>query len=230
MNKNQANTKIEFQLFSPDAEAVELCLFTQNFELKNIVSMNKDFSGNWHVSEEKQNSIYAYRLHGEWNPRAGKWFNPNKFMFDPLARQVGRAPIWDEKLFPFKNKNLEISIDSNISCAALSAYSDDDFDWGNDRALNIPWKDTVIYEAHLKGLTKNHPEVEAQVRGTYLGLASEAIILHLKNIGVTSIELLPIQAFFSEFSLFKNGLKNFFGIFQILLSTISSRNIFQYSV
>ena len=178
---------VNFALFSKNAERVELCLLDPKGrrEIERVpVRERSDFVWHCYLPEARPGLLYGYRLHGPHEPDQGHRFDHNKLLLDPYAKIVkrGRGQVVDPA-----------------------------FTWGDDRPPRTPWQDTVIYELHVKGFTQLHPEVPQQLRGTYAGLATDPVITHLKNLGVTAVELLPIHAIFDERRLLHHGLRNYWG-------------------
>ena len=157
-------------------------------------------------------SRYGFRLGGEWNPRVGLRFNPHKFLLDPYARAMSGSLILDPAIYDYDPDFPDsMSTLDSLHFVPHSIVTSNDFDWQGDKPPNIPWSDTVLYEAHVKGLTKLHPSVPESDRGTYRGVCAPAVIEHLQHIGVTGIELLPVHQFLDEEHLLKNGLSNYWG-------------------
>jgi isoamylase len=159
--------------------------------------------------------LYGFRVDGPFQPKDGQRFNVNKLLIDPYARALhGRVdfkgPIYGYPLGD-PNKDLAFSSDDDAAFIPKSVVLDDNFDWEGDHAPSITWSDTVIYEAHVRGLTKRHPEVPPELRGTYRGLAQPAVIDHLKKIGITALELLPVHAKLVDGYLTERGLTNYWG-------------------
>ncbi|HEU4353164.1 MAG TPA: glycogen debranching protein GlgX [Burkholderiales bacterium] len=184
---------VNFALFSKHAEAVELCLFDPKGrrEIERVpVRERTDFVWHCYLPEARPGLLYGYRLHGPHDPDRGHRFDPSKILLDPYARLI-------------RGK-----VSAGIGrCEVV----DPAFTWGEDRPPRTPWQDTVIYELHVKGFTQLHPEVPVQLRGTYAGLASQAVISYLKDLGVTAIELLPIHIIADERRLLHHGLRNYWG-------------------
>ena len=184
---------VNFALYSEHAGRIELCVFESKGRREiERVDMRERTGFVWHcyLPEGRPGLTYAYRVHGPAHPGAEHRFNPNKLLLDPYARLItGQA-----------------STGSGRSQVVDTAFS-----WDDDRPPRTPWHDTVIYEAHVKGLTKQHPEIAEQLRGTYAGLASLPVINHLKKIGITAIELLPIHALVDDKRLLQAGLRNYWG-------------------
>jgi glycogen operon protein len=141
--------------------------------------------------------IYGYRVHGPYEPGAGHRFNPAKLVMDPYAKAVARAVAWNDAMFGYRigDPSEDLSCDDRDSApyAPLAAVIDPAFHWDDDRPLRTPWHETVIYEAHVKGLTALHPEVPPPLRGTYAGLASPPVIAYLQSLGITALELMPVH-------------------------------------
>ena len=205
---------VNFSVFSSIAERVELCLFNDAgqetvYELPEMTALC------WHgyFPGLKPGQKYGFRVHGPWAPGAGLRCNPAKLLLDPYAKCVLGEIHWDEAVFShYFTGSQEFRNDfDSAPFVPRSIVIDPHFDWDNDQPLRIPWDMTVIYEAHVKGLTKLHPEIPPELRGTYLGMAHPAVIRHLKMLGVTAIELMPVQQFVNEMHLLERGLSNYWG-------------------
>ncbi|MEY2634956.1 MAG: hypothetical protein RIS75_896, partial [Actinomycetota bacterium] len=160
---------------------------------------------------------YGFRVHGEWNPAEGHRHNPNKLLLDPYAKAIDGDWVLSREVFGYEY-NPELPTDESVaderdsaSCIPACVVVDTSFDWSGDVRLDTDWHRTVIYEAHVKGMTQLHPAVPEHIRGTYAGLAHEAVIEHLLSIGVTAIELLPIHQIAHEEHLVKPGMTNYWG-------------------
>ena len=206
---------VNFALFSKHATAVHLCLFDGPDEtIERIAIPLTERTGDvWHgyLPDARPGQLYGYRVHGPWEPARGHRFNPAKLLFDPYARAIGREALWHTSLLDVRAAHSEPDAGNSAAVAPLAVVIDSQFDWQDDQHPRIAWTDTVIYEAHVKGLTALHPDVPAELRGTYLGLAAAPIVEHLKKLGVTAIELLPVHAHFDEPSLIERGLRNYWG-------------------
>jgi glycogen operon protein len=208
---------VNFALFSEHAEKVELCLFdeaTGAFEREAIVLPEQTahiFHG--YVPGLQPGQLYGYRVHGPYDPRRGHRFNPAKVVLDPYALAVANEIDWSQPMHGFldPDKDTERDLRDNAMGAPKAVVVDDDFAWDADRAPRTPWRDTVIYEMHVKGFTARHPDVPEALRGTYAGLASEPAILHLRKLGVTAVELLPVHEIGDEPEIVARGMKNFWG-------------------
>jgi glycogen operon protein len=210
---------VNFALFSEGASKVELCLFdtpTDSAPRETIELLEKRV----HVFHSfvpgiKPGQLYGYRVHGPWDPERGLRFNPAKVLVDPYAQALANEVDWSAAMFPYKigvpNADLVIDDTDNAAGAPKSVVVDNVFNWDNDRSPRTSWRNTVIYEAHVKGFTMRHPEVPESVRGTYAGLASKAAIGHFKKLGVTAVELMPVHEMIDDQLLVDRGLKNYWG-------------------
>ncbi|HEX7289507.1 MAG TPA: alpha-amylase family glycosyl hydrolase, partial [Conexibacter sp.] len=182
---------VNFALYSSSAERVELCLFEQKGrrELERIPLAERcDLVWHCYLPEARPGQLYAYRVHGPDGPLHR--FQPQRALLDPYARLI---------------------VGSVSAGAARCQVVDSAFSWDDDRAPRTPWEDSILYEAHVKGLTRLHPEVPPSLRGTYAGLATQPMIEHYRRLGVTAIELLPIHTFVDERRLLHHGLRNYWG-------------------
>ena len=208
---------VNFALFSEHAAKVELCLFDSPDapEEAERVTLPEQTDMIWHgyLPDLRPGQVYGYRVHGPYDPSQGMRFNLNKVLLDPYAKAIGRNLRWDDALFGYAIGRDDLSFDERDSAAVapLAMVIDTAFTWGEDRKPNTPWHKTLIYEAHVKGLTVRHPGVPEAIRGTYAGLASEAVIEHLTGLGVTAIELLPVQFRVDDRHLVEKGLANYWG-------------------
>jgi glycogen operon protein len=207
---------VNFALFSEHATAVELCLFDSPYAGREThrIPLRERTEQVWHgyLPDVRPGQLYGYRVHGPYEPREGHRFNPAKLLFDPYAKAVGRNVRWHDSMFGFPVGSPDARDDrDNAAYAALAAVVDVAFTWADDRPLRRPWHETVIYEMHVRGFTKKHPDVPDDLRGTYLGLATEVAIEHLLDLGVTAVELLPVHHHLDEWHLAKQGLSNYWG-------------------
>ena len=205
-----------FALFSDHATRVELCLFADDGKTEtHRLDVPEMAGGIWFVylPRVKPGQAYGYRVHGPYEPEAGHRFNPNKLLLDPYARMTVGEIGWNKTLFGYPLGGSDLEFDEHDSAPFMpkAVVADPDFDWDADRALRHPWERSVIYEAHVKGLTKRHPEIDAPLRGTFAGLGTQPVIDHLKAIGVTAIELLPVHGFVQDWHLVDKGLSNYWG-------------------
>jgi isoamylase len=209
---------VNFAVFSAHAVRVELCLFSPDGrkEMARIPLPERD-GDIWHghVGGLTPGTLYGFRVHGPYAPEQGHRFNPNKLLIDPYARALEGRLRWSDALMGYKigSPRGDLSYDTRDSAFAVpkSVVVDPSFNWGTDRHPRRAMADTVIYEAHVKGLTALHPGVERGQRGSFLGLSSDAVIDHLQKLGVTAIELLPVQAFMDDRFLVMKSLKNYWG-------------------
>jgi glycogen operon protein len=210
---------VNFALFSEHAEAVDLCLFDAPDATEEAacirLSERKDMVWHCYLPDVKPGQLYGYRVHGPYDQSKGHRFNERKILLDPYARAIGRDVRWDDALFGYKvgDAAADLSKDDRDSApfAPLGRVVDTAFTWGDDRPPRTPWHETIIYEAHVKGLTRQHPDIPEHLRGTYAGLASEAAIEHLTSLGVTAIELLPVYHKLDDRHLVEKGLTNYWG-------------------
>jgi glycogen operon protein len=210
---------VNFALFSEGASKVELCLFdnpTDSTPRETIELLEKRV----HVFHSfvpgiKPGQLYGYRVHGPWDPERGLRFNPAKVLVDPYAQALANEVDWSASMFPYKigapDADLVIDETDNAAGAPKSVVVDNVFNWDNDRSPRTSWRNTIIYETHVKGFTMRHPEVPESVRGTYAGLASKAAISHFKKLGVTAVELMPVHEMIDDQLLIDRGLKNYWG-------------------
>ena len=210
---------VNFALYSENATGVELCLFNALEDDSELIKISLKERTNhvWHayIPGIKAGQLYGYRVHGPYEPSEGHRFNPNKLLLDPYAKAIAGDLQWHDSLFGYEigDPDMDLSY-SNVNSSPYvpkCVVVDDDFDWENDRPLGIPYHETIIYEAHVKGLTQLHPEVPEEIRGTYAGVAHPAIIDHLKKLGITAIELMPIHFFIEDRHLVDRGLTNYWG-------------------
>ena len=210
---------VNFSLFSENAERVELCLFDSvNAERESRrVPLTERSYHVWHayLPDVRPGQLYGYRVYGPYAPERGHRFNPNKLLVDPHAKAVLRPTRWDDAMFGYRlgdpDEDLSFDERDNAAFAPLSGVIEHTYDWGDDRPPRTPWSRTIIYEAHVKGMTWRHPDVLPELRGTYAGLASEPVIRHLKELGVTAVELMPVHHHVDDRRLVKHGLVNYWG-------------------
>ena len=210
---------VNFALFSENATDVELCLFDpEDHDVETARVRLRDTTAHvWHgyVPGLKPGQPYAFRVEGAYEPAQGLRFNPHKLVLDPYTRAVAGKVDWAAEVFgyPLGDPGEDMARDERDSAAHMprGVVVDHSFDWKGDRAPRTPWHRTVIYEAHVKGLTALHPDVPEELRGTYAGVAHPAVIEHLQSIGVTALELLPIHDFVDDGYLIDKGLTNYWG-------------------
>jgi len=207
-----------FAIYSAHANRVELCLFDETYGKETArVGLPEQTRNVWHgyVQGIGPGQLYGYRVHGRYAPREGLRFNPNKLVLDPYARAISGNVDWNVPIFGYRigSRTEDLTRDVHNSARGMpkSVVTHNDFDWGDDRRPDVPWSETIVYETHAKGISQQHPEVPEHLRGTYLGIASEPIVDHLKSLGVTAVELLPIHHFIDDKFLLDRGLKNYWG-------------------
>ncbi|MBW4650513.1 MAG: glycogen debranching protein GlgX [Kastovskya adunca ATA6-11-RM4] len=192
-----------FALFSENATGVELCLFDEDDE-ETRLSLTEVNNFVWHgyVPGVAPGQRYGYRVHGPYAPESGHRFNPNKLLIDPYAKAIDGEIGYGEELFGYSwdasEEDLSMSDLDDAHLIPKSVVVDQSFDWGDDKLLKTAWHETVIYETHVKGFTKLHPEIPEELRGTYAGLGHSAAISYLQSLGITAVELLPVHHFLSR--------------------------------
>jgi isoamylase len=209
-----------FSLWSAGAERVELCLFDDDGTERRI-ELGERSAQQWHCFVEGvgPGQLYGYRVHGPWDPAHGQRFNPAKLLLDPYAKAIDGTVDWHgPTLLPYvaddhAGEDRDLTIDEADSAAAMpkAVVVDTSYDWEGDEPLHRPWNETVIYEAHVRGITMRHPDVPDELRGTYAGLACPPVLDYLREIGVTAVELLPVHHFVDESFLVERGLTNYWG-------------------
>ena len=209
---------VNFALFSEHAEAVELCLFdiTGHHEVARI-RLPEYTDQVWHgyLPDARPNLLYGYRVHGPYRPQDGHRFNPNKLLLDPYAKAIHGTIRWSDAHFGYRvgSPREDLSFDRRDNARGMPKCRvvDTAFTWDEDHRLHMPWEETIILEAHVRGMTLRHPGVDPARRGTFAGLASPPVIDYLLQLGVTAIELMPIQASVDDRHLLQYGLSNYWG-------------------
>ncbi len=206
-----------FAVFSEVADRVELCLFDDDgaggWEETRLELTEVDaFVWHCYLPSVQPGQRYGYRVHGAWDPAQGLRCNPNKLLLDPYAKATAGEIDWDQSLFGYDfgdedSRNDDDSAGHMTHGVVINPF----FDWEGDRRPHVPYNETVIYEAHVKGLTQLHPEIPEEQRGTYAALAHPAVIDHLTKLGVTAIELMPVHQFVQDSTLLDKGLRNYWG-------------------
>jgi len=203
-----------FSLFSKIAQRVELCLFDEKGR-EERVDLPEVTGYRWHgyFPEIKPGQRYGYRVYGPWDPAHGHLCNPAKLLVDPYSKAFEGHIRLNEALFPYRVKDGPEARSQKDSAPFMprSVVHLASFDWSGDVHPRRPWHETVIYEAHVKGFTARHPQVPPEIRGTYAGLAHPAAVDHLKQLGVTAVELMPIHQFVHDRRLVRRGLRNYWG-------------------
>ena len=202
-----------FALFSEGAERVELCLFDADGTETRVPLTEVDaFVWHGYLPTVQPGQRYGFRVHGPYDPAQGQRFNPNKLLLDPYAKAVAGEIDWGQSLFGYDFGDPDSrNDDDSASAMAKGVVVSPFFEWGGDRPLKTPYAETVIYEAHVKGLTQRHPEVPEELRGTYAGIAHPAVIEHLQRLGVTALELMPVHQFVNDSVLQDKDLSNYWG-------------------
>ena len=202
-----------FALFSSVAERVELCLLEED-RSETRVEMSEVDAFVWHVylPEVRPGQRYGYRIHGPFDPSAGHRCDPSKLLLDPYAKAIDGQITTSNTLYSYdfedpSQPNHQDSAHDNMVSVVINPY----FDWGHDRPPGHDYSESIIYEAHLRGMTMQHPDVPEQLRGTYAGMAHPAVIAHLTKLGVTTVELMPVHQFVNDPVLQERGLSNYWG-------------------
>ena len=204
-----------FALFSEHANRVELCLFDDNGQNERRIPLTEVTAHAWHgyLPGIGPGQRYGYRVSGPWQPKAGLRFNPAKLLIDPYARALTGTVDWQAPVFSYPLGKSDHMLDKKDDAWGVpkGIVVDDDFDWSGDRRPDHALHDSVIYELHVKGFTARHPDLPPELRGTYAGLAAPPVISYLKDLGVTTVELLPVHAFLDDSHLLERGLRNYWG-------------------
>ena len=209
---------VNFAIFSAHATKVELCLFDETGETEVArVALPEYTDEVWHgyLPEARPGTVYGYRVHGPYEPAAGHRFNPNKLLIDPYAKQLVGKLTWGPELFGYTlgHKDKDLSFDERDSAPLMPKCRviDPAFTWGTERKPSVPWERTVAYEMHVKGFTALDPRVPEADRGTFAGLGRAHVARYLRDLGVTTAELLPVHAFVDDSYLEEKGLRNYWG-------------------
>jgi isoamylase len=210
---------VNFAIFSAHATKVELCLFDSvaSTSESTRVALPEHTDMVWHgfFPDIRPNQLFGYRVHGPYEPAHGHRFNPNKVVMDPYAKSAARMIRWADEMFGYRvgDPDADLSYDDRDSApyAPLAAVVDPAFTWGDDRSPRTPWHRTVIYEMHVRGFSKRHPNIPEPIRGTYEALTTEAALNHLKHLGVTAVELMPVHHNARDRHLEEKGLTNYWG-------------------
>ena len=209
---------VNFALYARNAEKVELCLFDDagKREVSRFTLRERtDFVWHGYLPQVRPGQLYGYRVHGPYKPEAGHRFNPHKLLLDPYARSiVGSTQIADAQFgYPLGGKREDLALDrrDSAACSPKSQVIDSAFDWSGERRPQFAANERIIYELHVGGYTKRHPDVIPAHQGKYAGLATRQVIEHMQSLGVTTIELLPVHWFLDERPLTERGLVNYWG-------------------
>jgi isoamylase len=209
---------VNFALFSASAERVELCLFDPagKKELERIV-LPEYTNEVWHgyFPDLRPGQLYGYRVHGPYDPEHGHRFNPNKLLIDPYAKSLHGRLLWNDAHFGYRvgHRRADLSFDRRNNARGIpkSVVIDPAHSWGNDRPPTVPWDETVIYELHVRGFTKEREELPGHMRGTFAGLSHPKVLDHLQRLGVTTVELLPVHVFVDDRYLVERKQTNYWG-------------------
>jgi isoamylase len=210
---------VNFSIFSEHATKVELCLFrsaTDSHEFLRI-PMPEQTDQIWHcyIPGLLPGQLYGYRVYGPYQPEQGHRFNPNKIVLGPYTKAIARTIQWNNAMYGYRigdpAEDLSFDKQDNADGCPLGAVVDSAFTWGDDRRPRTPWHKTIIYETHVKGFTKLFPVIPEQMRGTYAALGSEPVLNHLRSLGVTAVELMPIHHHAYDRHLVDRGLTNYWG-------------------
>ncbi len=210
---------VNFAVYAEHADALRLLLFERADDPTPAeIAFDESTGPVWHayVPNLRPGQLYAYRADGPYSPAEGHRFNANKVLLDPYAKAIGRPLRWHDSLFgyalgPGPNADLTFSKEDDAAYAPLGMVIEPGFAWGDDQRPDVPWERTIIYETHVRGLTMRHPGVKPELRGTYLGLAAEPVLEHLLSLGVTTVQLMPLQSFVHDRHLVDRGLRNYWG-------------------
>ena len=210
---------VNFSVYSENATGVELCLFQTVYDEEESIRVRMiERTGHiWHIYLPgiQPGQLYGFRVHGPYDPQNGHRFNPHKLLIDPNAKAIAGTIDWHDSLFGYElghpDEDLSFSTADSAPFIPKCVVIDPHFDWEGDKPPTIPLHQTVIYEAHVKGMTQLHPDIPEEIRGTYAGLAHPVTINYLKELGVTAIELLPVHHFITDRHLKEKGLSNYWG-------------------
>jgi len=209
---------VNFALFSENATDVELCLFdSENSPESSRIKIFERSNHIWHVYIPglKVGQLYGYRVYGPYEPENGHRFNPNKLLIDPYAKGIAGTTKWNKALFGYHlddpAQDLSFNDEDSAPYNYKSVVIDSHFDWEDDRFPKIPYHLTIIYEAHVRGFTKLHPDLPEEIRGTYAAIGHPLTIDYLKKMGITAIELMPVHHFLNDHFLEEKGLTNYWG-------------------
>jgi len=207
-----------FALFSAHAERVELCLFDRSGKREVARYALREYTDQvWHgyLPDVRPGSIYGYRVYGPYQPEAGHRFNHHKLLLDPYAKAIHGRLLWSDVHFGYrvgaKREDLSFDRRDNARGMVKAMVTDTAYVWGEERPPRTPWSQTVLYELHVRGYTMRHPDVHEPLRGTFAGLSSPNVIRHMKELGVTAIELLPVHAAIDDRHVVERGLRNYWG-------------------
>jgi isoamylase len=210
---------VNFALYADNATGVEVCLFGSPKDETEFakIKMTERTHNVWHVyvDEAGPGQLYGFRVHGPYDPSNGHRFNPSKLLIDPYAKAIAGTIDWSDALFGYEighpDEDLSFSGIDSAPYIPKCVVVDQNFDWEGDKPMMLPYHKSIIYETHVKGFTKLHPDIPEEIRGTYAGLAHPVTIQYLKDLGITAIELMPVHHFISDRHLRERGLTNYWG-------------------
>jgi len=210
---------VNFSLFSANATAVDLCLFDsiESSQASRTIRVRSRTNQIWHVFVPglKAGQCYGYRVHGPYEPEQGHRFNPAKLLLDPYSKAIAGSPVWGDELFgyPLGDPLLDLALDNRDSAGNMpkSVVIDPEFDWEGDTLARQPMDSTILYETHVKGFSKLWKTIPEELRGTYAGLGSAEAISYFQRLGITAIELLPVQQRMDSRHLLEKGLTDYWG-------------------
>ncbi|WJI15874.1 glycogen debranching protein GlgX [Pseudoxanthomonas winnipegensis] len=217
-----------FALFSANATAVELCLFDEAGN-ETRIELPEYTNEIWHgyLPDVGPGQRYGYRVHGPYAPAEGHRFNPNKLLLDPYAVEIEGDLIWADELYGYTvgHPDGDLSFDERDSAPFMpkAVVVHDDYDWEDDERLLTPWSQTLVYETHVRGYTKRHPQVPQDLQGTFAGLAQAPVLDYIKSLGVSAVELLPVHAYLDDQHLLDRDLRNYWGYNTLGFFALKSR-------
>ncbi|HWH84625.1 MAG TPA: glycogen debranching protein GlgX, partial [Burkholderiaceae bacterium] len=228
---------VNFAIFSAHATKIELCLFDESGQTELARIALPEYTDEvWHgfVRGIAPGQRYGYRVHGPYEPALGHRFNPNKLLLDPYAKAHAGALVWCDELYGYTvgHADADLSFDERDSAPFVPkcVVVDSHFAWHQPAGPRVPWDRTVLYETHVRGFTQRHPDVPEKLRGTFAGLGQDAVLQHLRHVGVTSVELLPIQYFLNQPFLTDKGLTNYWGYDTIGFFALDPRYLAEPSI
>ncbi len=209
---------VNFAVFSERAEAIDLCLFDPGGRHEVARMRLPEWTDEvWHgyLPGAQAGQLYGFRAHGAYDPANGLRFNPHKLLLDPYARRIAGEVRWSDALFGYRvhSPRADLTPDRRDSAAAMpkAVVADDAFTWGDDRHPDVPWHETIIYEAHVRGLTMKRQDIPPEERGTFAALGNQSVIDDLRRLGITAVELMPVHYFVQDRHLLERNLRNYWG-------------------
>ena len=210
---------VNFAIYADHATAIELCLFDDETDVKESMKLilTERTHHIWHIYLPgiKPGQLYGYRVHGPFRPEEGHRYNPHKLLIDPYAKAISGVIQWHDALFGYVMGSEEADLGmSELDSAPFipkGVVIDEKYDWEGEEPLDVPYHQSIIYEAHVKGFTMMHPEIPEEIRGTYAGMSHPVTLSYLKDLGITAIELMPVHQFVNDRHLAERGLSNYWG-------------------